>query len=240
MLQMDDLLQLAGEEPLEGFGWGEAVCNELNSYLSKERQIKGTHTGNQTLAVIRTLPVHAVARIGLLFIDPRTGDIQYKDATHHEEHALINQAVKISKRRRQQTDEEDEAEYSERPRSERDKDVHSKIMMLIATAVVAIAFMLTFNVTNSDSKNGREVKSSTLEVALKVLGEIFTSTAETAPVEPGRNGNSGRSTNGRYRDNNSYRDDNRYQDPEYSNADQESAASRRPPRDEEYQPEYGN
>lgn len=220
MLQIDELLQVAGDEKLGGFVWGNAVCEEMGQYLSKERQITPETTGNEAIAKIRALPITAVLRIGVMYVNPKTGEIRYIDDptdtdTNEESHPTEKSSQSDDKR----TVEPDD----QKPPNE-EETLHGKIMMMIASTVVIIALILTFNVISPKNK-GTEVKSSTLEVALQVLGEIFGSTANTA----------GNGQNNDYQDNPDYPNN-----PPSNQRDNGSDPVNRPPRSDDPGPQYGN
>lgn len=160
--QLDDLLQMAGDEKLGGFVWGKAVCEELNTFLSKERQITLDHTGNKALIVVRSLPIQTLPTVMAIRINPKTG----------ERVDSIQRAPEYER-------------YAQRPldssRASVDdpkNSLHGKIMLLLAGVMAVVVIALTYATINNSDPDRPKIESSTLEVALKVMGDIFISTAD--------------------------------------------------------------
>lgn len=228
MLQIDDLLQLAGQEKLDGFPWGSAVCDELNQYLSKERQLTTENTGNEVIAKIRALPITVLVRLSNLYVNPKTSEISYRDeqddSCDEDENAPPHHVPREESTRRRDDDEDRDdrdrdRSAEKRPVKDEEQTLHGKIMIMVASTVVIIALILTFNVIKPENR-GKEIKSSTLEVALQVLGEVFGATAN----------NSGNNDSG----------DNSSDDSRRNSSDSDDRPVNRPPRSDDPGPSYGN
>lgn len=217
-MQVDELLQLAGSEKLGSFAWGDALRDVINTFLSKEREVTQEHTGNETIGILRTLPMQVLKYIGSISIDPRTGDIVIDGADSGRDNAPQAREDPPTVRNHppnQQPPTNNTPDNSM-------KNVHSKIMLMVASTLVFVVLLLTFSAIDG-KREGGPIESSTLEVVVKTLGEVFKSTAQTAPRQDG----------GKRQDpyqNSPYNDG--YSDPNYD--------QQRTPRDQQYNPPYGN
>lgn len=217
-MQVDELLHLAGSEKLGSFVWGDALREVINTFLSKEREVTQEHTGNDAIGVLRTLPMQVLKYIGSVSIDPRSGDVVIDGADGGKDNS--SQAQENPPAARDRPPNQQTAPTSKPDNSM--KNVHSKIMLMIASALVFVMLLLTFSAIDG-KREGGPIESSTLEVVVKTLGEVFKSTAQTAPRPDG-------SKKQDPYQNSPYNDG--YSDPNYD--------QQRTPREQQYNPPYGN
>ncbi len=181
VLPLDDVLDLTGDERLAGFKWCDAVLTAVNQYLSMERRMTPMQTGTEVIRVLKGLPVAAQVKVSRTRINTETGEVDESRRTR-EFPAVVSTP-----------DTAPPADYEHytpplpEPTHERDRmtdhetTVHSKLMIFIACALVGVTLILTVAAVQYSKETGNKAESSTLEVVIKVLGDIFTSTANTNP-----------------------------------------------------------
>lgn len=206
-LHIDDILDIAGKEQLKGFRWADGICSAINPYLSLDRRITILNTGDEIADLIKSLPSHVQIRLSVVLVDVETGELtasrQTLDGFPALTEELIEGAAATPAGNDQVNDdsttrvgyERYEHETNPLPRTIQEAEgrppPNSTIMMMIAAVLVAIALIMTFTVSKIAKETGGKAESTTLEVVLRVLGDVFKSAAQT---NPDGNGNTGDST----------------------------------------------
>ena len=199
-LKIEDLLDIAASEQLKSFRWADGLCNAVNAYLSLDHRLTITDTGDRVAAVIRGLPSSVQIRLSFVLIDVETGEVVLSRTTLDgfptvpddvEGEDTSGRAPPVAGYERY----EDEANLGEveevrgpryTPRGRmppsREAPPNSTIMMMIAATLVAVALIMTFTASKISKETGAPMESNTLEVVLKVLGDVFKSSANTNPA----------------------------------------------------------
>lgn len=209
-LKIEDLLDIADEEQLKGFRWADGVCDAVNAYLSLNHRVSIDNTGLEVADTIKQFPLQVQLRLSLLLIDVETGETHVSRKTLDNFPVIPEDLMEDAEAA---GEEEEEPTHSPSPRQpggyERYEDdlppeprrrhrpevaddkadvntsPNSTIMMMIAGVLVVIALVMTITASKMSQETGQPMQSSTLEVVLRVLGDVFKTSANTNPDSRG-------------------------------------------------------
>lgn len=177
------LINLSRKEKLIGYRWADAFCSVINPYLSVSKRVTLENTGEEAEAAIRTLPPDMQIKILAVLVDIVTFEIAYgEDITTTPSAPPCGDSNSFGQYERYQPPmRPEERSIGHDDDSENSTSPNSGIMRLIALVLVGIAITLTVTLSQIQKESGTAVRSSSLEVVLKVLGDIFTASANTNP-----------------------------------------------------------
>lgn len=191
-LKVEDLLDLAVDQPILGFKWADAVCNVVNPYLSLERRLTLHMTGTEVGQIIKGLPASVQISINTVVVDVISGEIldhnvrrEASEPELEEESIPVTSHGDTSAGYERYHDPIPERRPLHRDRfgdeDRRPKPPNNIIMGMIATTLVVIALIFTLTIGRIAKETNGKMESSTLEVVIKTLGQIFVSSANTNP-----------------------------------------------------------
>lgn len=165
MMKLDDLLGVAGGEPLKKFVWGEGVVKNINMMLTIERHVTSEITGDEALRIVRSLPGQALLEMLTIRINPADGSAITQSPTNQPIPVVVPQANPLT------------------------KDPRTLFSLVIGVAMVLVALMMAVSMTTNSIHTGQHDPNALKDVmqvmteAAKVVNESSSSTAPTTTPE---------------------------------------------------------
>ncbi len=182
VLLLGDVLDLTGDERLAVFKWCDAVLMTVNQYLSIERRLTPMQTGTDVIRVLKGLPVAVQVKVSRVRINTESGELDESRRTREFPAITIPTDSSPTVDYERYTPPLSDPVSQPEVKKDSESTVDSKLMVFIACVLVCVTLILTVTAVRYSKETGKKADSSTLEVVIKVLGDIFTSTAQTNPA----------------------------------------------------------
>lgn len=162
-----ELLESAQSEKLKGFRWADTVLELINPFLSMDNRLTLEMTGADALAALDRLPARIKEQLPTVRILAGTNEIIAPGQ------AVQSTTTDYERLQPPVSAPEPVATTSNKPTI----STNSGIMILIALALVFVMVVMTVTTAWIAKQSGTAPNSGTLEVVVKVLGEVFKTAA---------------------------------------------------------------
>lgn len=161
-MKIDDLLTMAGKEPLQSFTWGLGIIEIINGELLSENKIGPETSGLKARSVVRTL-LPSAALIRLLSIDFDEEGIVIVEET--ECRVPARTTVKKAAKQKKKT--------MHVPRIHGRQPKPSVVPMVIGVVITLCSLLLTATLSFTTTKPGQKPEDASVSSLFKLMGETF-------------------------------------------------------------------